>query len=216
MSKILLALFLLLGLNVKAQPTLKGGLESFVMNNKVYPRYSLQNCIDGSVTISFKLNKAGEVYFSKIQKGIGTDLDDEALRLIRLSSGKWIVPADHDTTISVVVPINFKLSGDDCQNKSQKDIKQAIETYKTNVGMTDAVLNFYRHKATGKFTADEERRIVALKTSLGYDEEYMKMRINDGLKKLKQKDRQGACEDFMFVKNMGFDLADEQIAQYCN
>lgn len=216
MSKILLALFLLLGLNVKAQPTLKGGLESFVMNNKVYPRYSLQNCIDGSVTISFKLNKAGEVYFSKIQKGIGTDLDDEALRLIRLSSGKWIVPADHDTTISVVVPINFKLSGDDCQNKSQKDIKQAIETYKTNVGMTDAVLNFYRHKTTGKFTADEERRIVALKTSLGYDEEYMKMRINDGLKKLKQKDRQGACEDFMFVKNMGFDLADEQIAQYCN
>jgi TonB family C-terminal domain len=216
MSKILLALFLLLGLNVKAQPTLKGGLESFVMNNKVYPRYSLQNCIDGSVTISFKLNKAGEVYFSKIQKGIGTDLDDEALRLIRLSSGKWIVPADHDTTISVVVPINFKLSGDDCQNKSRKDIKQAIETYKTNVGMTDAVLNFYRHKATGKFTADEERRIVALKTSLGYDEEYMKMRINDGLKKLKQKDRQGACEDFMFVKNMGFDLADEQIAQYCN
>ena len=216
MSKILLALFLLLGLNVKAQPTLKGGLESFVMNNKVYPRYSLQNCIDGSVTISFKLNKAGEVYFSKIQKGIGTDLDDEALRLIRLSSGKWIVPADHDTTVSVVVPINFKLSGDDCQNKSQKDIKQAIETYKSNIGMTDAVLNFYRHKATGKFTADEQRRIEALKASLGYDEEYMKMRINDGLKKLKQKDRQGACEDFMFVKNMGYDLADEQIAKYCN
>lgn len=216
MSKILLALFLLLGLTVKAQPTLKGGLESFVMNNKVYPRYSLQNCIDGSVTISFKLNKAGEVYFSKIQKGIGTDLDDEALRLIRLSSGKWIVPADHDTTVSVVVPINFKLSGDDCQNKSQKDIKQAIETYKSNIGMTDAVLNFYRHKATGKFTADEQRRIEALKASLGYDEEYMKMRINDGLKKLKQKDRQGACEDFMFVKNMGYDLADEQIAKYCN
>jgi TonB family protein len=216
MSKILLALFLFLGLGAKAQPTLKGGLESFVMNNKVYPQYSLQNCIDGTVTISFKLNKAGEVYFSRIQKGIGTDLDDEALRLIRLSSGKWTVPSDHDTTISVVVPINFKLSGDNCQNKSQKDIKQAIEIYKTNVGMTDAVLNFYKHKASGKFTADEERRILALKTSLGYDEEYMKMRINDGLKKLKQKDKQGACEDFLFVKNMGYDLADEQIAKYCN
>jgi len=216
MSKILLTLFLLMGLNVVAQPSLKGGLESFVMNNKIYPRYSLQNCIDGTVTISFKLNKAGEVYFSKIQKGIGTDLDDEALRLIRLSSGKWTVPADHDTTVSVVVPINFKLSGDDCRNKSQKDIKQAIEIYKTNVGMTDAVLNFYRHKATGKFTAEEERRIEALKASLGYDEAYMQMRINDGLKKLKQKDRQGACEDFMFVKNMGYDLADEQIAKYCN
>lgn len=216
MSKILLALFLLFGLSVKAQPTLKGGLDSFVANNKVYPPYSLQNCIDGTVTISFKLNKAGEVYFSKIQKGIGTDLDDEALRLIRLSSGKWIVPADHDTIVSVVVPINFKLSGDDCGNKSQKEIKQAIEVYKTNVGMTDAVLNFYKHKAAGKYTIDEERKIIALKTSLGYDEEYMQMRITDGLKKLKQKDKQGACEDFMFVKNMGYDLADEQIAKYCN
>ena len=216
MSKILLALFLLFGLSVKAQPALKGGLESFVANNKVYPQYSLQNCIDGTVTISFKLNKAGEVYFSKIQKGIGTDLDDEALRLIRLSSGKWIVPADHDTIVSVVVPINFKLSGDDCGNKSQKEIKRAIEIYKTNVGMTDAVLNFYRHKATGKFTVEEERKILALKASLGYDEAYMQMRINDGLKKLKQKDKQGACEDFMFVKNMGYDLADEQIAKYCN
>jgi TonB family protein len=216
MSKILLALFLLFGFGVKAQPTLKGGLDSFVANNKVYPPYSLQNCIDGTVTISFKLNKAGEVYFSKIQKGIGTDLDDEALRLVRLSSGKWIVPADHDTIVSVVVPINFKLSGDDCGNKSQKEIKQAIETYKTNVGMTDAVLNFYKHKAAGKYTIEEERKIIALKTSLGYDDEYMKMRIDDGLKKLKQKDRQGACEDFMFVKNMGYDLADEQIAKYCN
>ncbi len=216
MLKILIALLLLLGLNVKAQPTLKGGLESFVVNNKIYPQYSFQNCIDGTVTISFKLNKAGEVYFSKIQKGIGTDLDDEALRLIRLSSGKWIVSEDHDTTVSVVVPINFKLSGANCQNKSPKEIKQAIEIYKTNVGMTDAVLNFYRHKANGKFTADEEQRILALKASLGYDEEYMKMRINDGLKKLKQKDKQGACEDFMFVKNMGYDLADEQIAKYCN
>ncbi|WP_214227400.1 TonB family protein [Pedobacter sp. B4-66] len=216
MSKILLALFLLFGLGVKAQPTLKGGLDSFVANNKVYPPYSLQNCIDGTVTISFKLNKAGEVYFSKIQKGIGTDLDDEALRLIRLSSGKWIVPADHDTIVSVVVPINFKLSGEDCGNKSQKEIKQAIEIYKTNVGMTDAVLNFYKHKAIGKYTIEEERKIIALKTSLGYDDEYMKMRVDDGLKKLKQKDKQGACEDFMFVKNMGYDLADEQIAKYCN
>lgn len=216
MSKILLSLLLLYGLGVKAQPALKGGLESFVAKNKVYPPYSLHNCIDGAVTISFKLNKAGDVYFSKIEKGIGTDLDDEALRLIRLSSGRWEVPSDHDTTVSVVVPIKFKLSGDDCDNKSQKEIKQAIEIYKTNVGMTDAVLNFYRHKATGKFTVEEERKILALKASLGYDNEYMKARIEDGLKKLKQKDKQGACEDFMFVKNMGFDLADEQIAKYCN
>jgi hypothetical protein len=82
--------------------------------------------------------------------------------------------------------------------------------------LTDAVLNFYKKKADGNFTKDEESKIVALKQSLGYDDEYLNSRISDGKKKLKQKDKQGACEDFLFVKYMGSDLADELLAKYCN
>lgn len=144
MARIFLVFFLLSGLSLNAQPVLKGGLESFVANNKVYPLYSLQNCIDGSVTIGFKLNKNGEVYYSEIRKGVGTDLDDEALRLIRTSSGRWTVPQDHDSTVVIIAPINFKLSGYDCANKSKEEILEAIRNYKNNRGLTDAVLNFYR------------------------------------------------------------------------
>jgi hypothetical protein len=216
MARIFLALFLLTGFGLKAQPVLKGGLENFVANNKIYPLYSLQNCIQGGVTIGFKLNKNGEVYFSEVRSGLGTDLDDEALRLIRMSSGRWTVPQDHDSTIVIIAPINFKLSGYDCANKSKEEIQEAIRNYKTNQGLTDAVLNFYKKKADGNFTKDEESKIVALKQSLGYDDEYLNSRISDGKKKLKQKDKQGACEDFLFVKYMGSDLADELLAKYCN
>jgi TonB family protein len=216
MARIFLVLFLFTGLGLKAQPELKGGLENFVANNKIYPLYSLQNCIQGSVTIGFKLNKNGEVYYSEVRRGLGTDLDDEALRLIRMSSGRWTVPQDHDSTIVIIAPINFKLSGYDCVNKSKEEILEAITNYKTNKGLTDAVLNFYKKKADGKFTKAEESKILALKKSLGYDDEYLNSRISDGKKKLKQKDRQGACEDFLFVKYMGSDLADELLAKYCN
>jgi TonB family protein len=217
MRKILTALFLLTAFTLKAQPKLKGGLESFILNNNVYPLYSLQNCIDGTVTIAFKLNKKGEVYYSEIRKGIGTDLDDEALRLIRMSSGKWIVPADHDTTLSVIAPMRFNITSEDCRNKSREEIKQAIEAYKINEGMTSAVLNFYRNKEKGSaYTQEEFTRIQLLKTSLGYDEAYLKKRIEEGMKKLKQKDKEGACEDFLFVKHMGSALADELLAKYCN
>ena len=68
MARIFLALLILSGLGVKAQPELKGGLDQFVKANKVYPLFSLQNCIEGTVNISFKLNNKGEVYFSKVKK----------------------------------------------------------------------------------------------------------------------------------------------------
>lgn len=217
MRKILLALFFLPALALQAQPQLKGGLENFILNNKVYPQYSLQNCIDGTVVISFKLNKTGEVYFSEIRSGIGTDLDDEALRLIRLSSGRWTVPQGHDTTVSVIAPIKFNIASEDCRNRSSEQIKQAITNYKINQGMTNAVVNFYQNKENGgKYTKEEENRVLALKNSLGYDDDYLRSRINDGLKKLKQKDKQGACEDFLFVKHMGSNLADELLSKHCN
>ncbi|RQO67760.1 energy transducer TonB [Pedobacter sp. KBW06] len=215
MGRILLALFLLVGFTVQAQPQLKGGLEAFVTANKVYPPYSLQNCIEGLVNIGFKLNKKGEVYYSVIRKGIGTDLDDEALRLIRLSSGKWEVPAGHDSTLVLIAPMVFNLSGYGCDLKTREDIQRAIANYKSSEGMTNAVLNFYKNKDSVKYKPEEEARILRLKAELGYDEAYLKERINDGQRKLKQKDQQGACEDFLFVKHMGSNLADELIAQYC-
>ncbi|MBE9600528.1 TonB family protein [Pedobacter sp. MC2016-24] len=217
MAKIL-TLFLtlcFLDLAAQTQPQLKGGLAAFVANNKVYPGYSMHNCIEGTVTISFKLNQKGEVYYSKIRTGMGTDLDDEALRLIRLSSGKWQVPAGHDTTVSLVAPIKFTLEGYNCGDKNQAEIRQAIAAYRSNEGATNTILNFYRNKEAGTFKEGEEPRILALKKELGYDDVYLQERVDDGLKKVKQKDMQGACEDFRFVKYMGSDLANEALAKYC-
>lgn len=200
----------------KAQPNIKGGLESFVTSHTVYPPYSMQNCIQGKVDIAFKLNHKGEIYFSEVRNGMGIDLDDEALRLIRISSGKWTVPADYDTTLVNLVPVNFRLpAGFGCEGKTNTEIQLAISRYQADQGMTNAVLNFYRNKEKGKTTAEEEAKINALKVELGYDDTYFQERINQGLEKLKQKDKQGACEDFQFVKYMGSPLADELLKQHC-
>lgn len=215
MARILFAFLVLATFTLQAQPFIKGGLEAFVTTNSVYPKYSRANCIQGTVTISFKLSKAGEVYYSKISSGIGTDLDDEALRLIRLSSGKWTVPKGHDTAVSLIAPIKFTLSGYNCSDKNPQEIQQAILAYKSNEGLVSSIQNFYRNKEKGTYRKEEEGRFVALKQELGYDDEYFKERIKDGLKKLRQKDKQGACEDFLFVKYMGSDLADEMLHKYC-
>ncbi|MEJ7556853.1 MAG: energy transducer TonB [Pedobacter sp.] len=213
MRRLLLITLVLAGVQLKAQPSLKGGLESFVQNNRVYPRYSLTNCIQGVVNIAFKLDRKGSINYSEIRKGVGTDLDDEALRLIRMSSGRWIVPADHDSTIAIIVPISFSLT--DCSGKSAQDVRAAIDAYQSNTDLTNSILNYYRNKELGKPGGITEAKAAELKADLGIDEDYLRKRLADGLKKIKQKDNQGACEDFKFVKYMGSELANESLAKYC-
>jgi TonB family protein len=213
MRRFFLFLLVIVGFQLQAQPSLKGGLGPFVQNNKLYPSYSLANCIQGTVNIAFKLDRKGNVYYSEVRKGVGTDLDDEALRLIRMSSGRWIVPKDHDTTLSIIAPINFTLS--DCAGKSAREVKAAIEAYKATTDLTNTVLNYYRNVELGKPPGITQAKAAELQKTLGIDDAYLERRLEDGKKKLKQKDRQGACEDFKFVKYMGSKLADDWLAKYC-
>lgn len=204
-------------MGVFAQVQYGGGnvtLENFLKEKTVYPAYSKYNCIQGKVEIAFKVNLQGEIYSSKINSGIGTDLDDEALRLIRLTSGKWKVTNAQDTSSVIIIPVNFVLDGYGCERKSAEDIKTAILAYQAGVAMENAVINFYKHK--DKATEGQEAKILAIKNQLGIDDEYLQERIKNGLKKIKQGDKQGACEDFNYVKNMGSNLADNQLKKYCN
>jgi TonB family protein len=210
-------LLILFSLSVKAQePYLKEGLDDFVNKNTVYPPYSLHNCIQGTIKVAFKLNAKGDVHEAKVTDGLGIDLDEEALRLIKMSSGKWNVPQTHDTTTVLMVPVNFKLSGYGCEQKTNAQIALAIQAYKNEEEMVEVVRNFYQNKEKGNANADSEAKILRLKEDLGIDEAYLEQRIEVGMKKFKQGDQQGACKEFNFVKNMGYSKADELIAKYCN
>ncbi len=217
MKKLLVICFMLICLIVSAQPRFKSGpsgFANFLTQNTIYPTFSKDNCIQGTTEISFKLDEQGRVYFSKITKRIGTDLDDEALRLVRMSSGKWLVPSDYDTTTNIVVPVKFTLQGYNCASKSQQEINQAINQYQVELGQINTIANFYKNYSEAK--PGQEQQIINLKNQLGIDDEYLNERIKAALKKIKQGDRQGACEDFNFVKNMGSSLADDYLTKYCS
>lgn len=216
MNRLLVIFFVLIGniafsqVQFKSGPT---GFDNFIKEKTVYPRFSKQNCIQGTVNISFKLNAAGEVYYSKISKSVMGDLDDEALRLVRLSSGNWKIPVGYDTTTSITVPVNFVLLGYNCENKSKNEINAAIMAYNADDALLNAVTNFYKN--IDKATPGQEAQFITIKNQLGIDDDYLNEKIKSGLAKWKQGDKQGACEDFYFVKYMGSNLADENLKQYC-
>lgn len=201
------------------QPLFKGGqnkLSLFIDNNLIYPDYSRDNCIQGTVQISFKLNQEGKIYQSAVAKGFGIDLDQEALRVVRLTSGKWLMPPNYDTTTSMVLPVNFSLKDYQCEERSKDEIKAAIAAYNGREGLKNVVYNYYAAKLKGQHNPADESRIEDIKLQLGFDKKYLDRLLKQAQQKLKQGDKEGACEDFQIIKLLGSDLSEHFIIKHCN
>lgn len=202
------------------QPQFKGGqqaLNSFLSQNLIYPDFSKQNCIAGTVEVSFNIGQNNKPINVKVQQGFGIDLDDEAVRLVKLTAGKWVLPANHDENTTLILPVNFSLNqyNYNCASKTRNEMEQAITAYKSREALVDAVTNYYENKYSGKADAAKEPEIEVLKKQLGLDEDYADEVLKQGNKKLKQGDTEGACEDWKFVRNIGSNKADAQLAKYC-
>jgi hypothetical protein len=117
----------------------------------------------------------------------------------------------------MILPINFSLKEYKCEQQSPDDIDKAIANYKAQEDLTHAIVNFYRKKAAGMSVSKEnEQEILQLKIELGYDDRYVDRLMRLGLKKLKQNDKEGACDDFKLVRGLGSSKADALIAKNCH
>jgi len=219
MNYLLLFLVSLLpGFTDSGVPEFKGGqkgLSSFILRSLIYPEYSKQNCLQGTVNVSFKLDRKGRIFSSRVEKGYGIDLDVEALRIIRLTSGRWTVPSGFDTTQALTIPINFSLSEYNCNQRPAEEKKEAIAAYKARIDLTNAITNFYSKRSAGNYDPADEMEIISLKEQLGYNEKFIDRVLRQAQLKLKQGDKQGACEDLVFIRNLGSDRADKLIETSC-
>jgi TonB family protein len=201
-----------------AQPAFKGGrgaLMSFLKTKIVYPEYSGRNCISGTVDVAFRLDHNGNVTSASIQRGLGIDLDDEALRVIKLTSGRWTVPADYNENTNLVQPIRFDPDRTRCGVIDARNMQAAIDDYKNRQELENAVTNYYINKYQGKADLSKEPTILALKKQLGFDDELISDLLKQANQKLKQGDKEGACTDWTFIRNIGSDKSDTFIKKYC-
>jgi TonB family protein len=199
-------------------PKFKSGneaLNSFISARLIYPTFSKNNCIQGTIYVAFSIKKTGEIYNSKVKKGLGIDLDQEALRLVRLTKDKWELMPNHNEKLELVIPVNFSLKNYNCNLRSSDQINQAIELYKNRLALEKAVLSFYKNKENGNVNQADEIEIIKFKNELGFDDNFINKRLKEAKQKLKQGDKESACEDFYFVKYLGSTLADDLITTNC-
>ncbi|MBS7565847.1 TonB family protein [Mucilaginibacter sp. Bleaf8] len=204
----------------QAQPVFKGGPEAFnifIASHLMYPEFSRQNCIAAVIRVSFQVDQGGRVSAVRAEQGPGIDLDEEAVRVIKLTSGKWVVPAGTGTT-RIILPVRFTPDYTRCSrlnNGKPVDMNAAILAYQNRQELENAVTNYYSNKYKGTADPAKEQDIIALKKQLGIDDEFLNDVLDQANQKLKQGDQEGACKDWNFIRNTGSTLADTCIAKYC-
>lgn len=201
-----------------AQPVFKGGagaLSAFLKDHIVYPEFSRKNCIEATIQVAFRVNRDGTVDQVKVHRGLGIDLDDEAVRVVKMTSGKWALP-NGNRSASLILPIHFTPDYSRCTKASNgMSMDEAIAAYQSRQELENAVTNYYENKYAGKADTAKEGYIIALKQQLGFDDDLIDDVLKQAADKLKQGDHDGACTDWKFIRNIGSNRADKFLAQYC-
>jgi len=100
--------------SVERVPSFPGGIEAFynfLAKNIVYPKAARNNNTQGKVILSFIVETDGKLTGVKVARGIGDGCDEEAQRVVKLSS-PWNPGTQNGSPVRVAysVPINFALS----------------------------------------------------------------------------------------------------------
>lgn len=86
------------------------GWNTYLTNNLQYPKGAKEANLEGTVYVSFVVDKEGQILNPSILRGIGGGADDEALRVIS-QSPKWTAGMQHGQKVHVRMrlPIRFSL-----------------------------------------------------------------------------------------------------------
>lgn len=95
---------------VQQQPKFQGDINKWLADNIKYPADAIQKNIEGTVFVSFVIEKDGSVSTVKILRGVNKLLDDEATRVVSIMP-KW-TPGEQDgkkVRVQYNIPIRFVL-----------------------------------------------------------------------------------------------------------
>src|SRR5688500_6422737 len=99
---------------VDQQPEYAGGYDAmmaFIKANMVYPANARRMRIEGTVHVSFIVSKTGQISDVKILRGIMTECDREAIRVIQMMPA-WKPGKQNGRPVNVrfILPLKFRLS----------------------------------------------------------------------------------------------------------
>ena len=104
---------------VQTQPKFPGDINKYLNDNLNYPEDAKNKNQQGTVYVSFVVEKDGSISTIKILRGVAPSLDNEAIRFVS-AMPKWIpgMQNGHAVRVQYNVPIRFVLSDDKPSKKN--------------------------------------------------------------------------------------------------
>jgi protein TonB len=100
--------------SIEALPVPDGGMEGwarFLQKNLRYPAVARENNVQGRVILNFVVEKDGTLSNIKIARGLGSGLDEESIRVLKLAKPwKPGIQNGHPVRVAYSIPFNFQLA----------------------------------------------------------------------------------------------------------
>jgi TonB family protein len=96
---------------VQQRPDFPGDINAWLAENIVYPQDAKNNNVQGTVYLSFVIEKDGSVSTVKVLRGANSSLDNESVRVVS-AMPKW-TPGTQDgvpVRVAYLVPIHYTLA----------------------------------------------------------------------------------------------------------
>ena len=99
---------------IDPMPEFPGGIEKlreFLSENISYPGSARKDSVEGKVFVLFLIDKKGKAQNFQVKKGVRTDLNNEALRVVK-KMPRWKPGEQNGKPVPVwyTIPINFQLN----------------------------------------------------------------------------------------------------------
>lgn len=97
---------------VQEKARYNGNLREFITKHLRYPEKAKENKIQGRVTVQFDITADGIVENEEVVRGLEEDCNNEAIRLIQLTSGSWKpeIIGGKPVRSTYTFPVDFKLN----------------------------------------------------------------------------------------------------------
>ena len=178
----------------------EGGLPGFLAKNLKMPLELKLNDTSGTVYIEVVIDTLGEIGYMNVLKGVGFGCEDEVIRLMEISSGKWI-PAMKDgrkVKVKRTYPIKFMMKkmvkGHYVEVNSMRSYNRGVE-FMNGGNIEDAIVEY----------------TVALTKS----PKYIDALYNRGVCYYKVGEMEKACEDWESAKELGDNEVQSLLNEYC-
>ena len=104
-------------------------MKQFISENLKYPKEALENKVEGTVWIDYKVNNKGEVTDAKVISGLKNGCDEEALRLVKLLKFSALRNRKLRVTFNKKIQIHFRLPKEKPASKPTQQIVQTAIQY---------------------------------------------------------------------------------------